>query len=176
MSVFDDSQRYGRVTQALHWGMAVLLFWQLLTVAARVLIKDVPFEQFTWSTHRPVGFLLFVLIMLRGAWALANLNRRPPSVHLAAKLGHITLYLLMLVVPALALLRQYGSGRAFEPFGIPVFPGFEGDRIDWMIAPGSLLHSWLGWLLFTLIVGHVIMAFWHRRRPDQPDVLHRMWH
>jgi cytochrome b561 len=92
-----------------------------------------------------------------------------------ALLGHVTLYALVFIVPALALLRQYGSGRVFEPLGIPLFPGFEGERIDWMMAPGNLLHSWLGWLLLALIVGHIGMAYWHRRRPDQPDVLKRMW-
>ena len=34
----------------------------------------------------------------------------------------MALYLLMWAVPAIALLRQYGSGRAFAPFGIPLWP------------------------------------------------------
>ncbi|MDX5503091.1 MAG: cytochrome b/b6 domain-containing protein, partial [Halomonas sp.] len=71
----------------------------------------------------------------------------------------------------LALLRQYGSGRTFEPFGIPLMPGFEGE-IEWMVAPGSLFHGVLGWVLLALIVGHVAMVMWHRRQGQ--DVLGRM--
>ncbi|MHA8045528.1 cytochrome b/b6 domain-containing protein [Roseomonas mucosa] len=71
------------------------------------------------------------------------------------------LYLLMILVPGLALLRQYGSGEPFTPYGIPVMSGFEG-KIAWMTAPGDLLHSFLGWVLLALILGHVAMALVHR--------------
>ena len=30
-----------------------------------------------------------------------------------------------------------------------------------MIAPASALHSWLGWLLLLLVVGHISMALIH---------------
>ncbi|WP_376692942.1 cytochrome b [Wenzhouxiangella sp. EGI_FJ10409] len=171
----DNQDTYGRVSRFLHWGMALLLAWQFLSAGAHLLLDDTAVEAFFWPTHKPLGFALFALMILRAAWALIHLRVRPPSVNRLASAGHVALYLLVLLVPALALLRQYGSGRAFEPFGIALMPGFEGERIDWMMAPGNLLHSWLGWLLLVLIVGHVFMAFWHRRRPDRPDVLERMW-
>lgn len=171
----DNHDTYGSVSRLLHWGMALLLAWQFLSAGSHLLLDDTAVEAFFWPTHKPLGFALFVLIGLRAVWALIHLRVRPPSVSRLATAGHVALYLLVLIVPSLALLRQYGSGRAFEPFGIPLMPGFEGERIDWMMAPGNLLHSWLGWLLLVLIVGHVFMAVWHRRRPDQPDVLERMW-
>ncbi len=175
MQLRDNAERYGLVSRLLHWGMALVLLWQLLSVAARVLLPDTAIDDFLWSTHRQTGFLLFVLIGFRIVWALANISRRPPSVSLAARLGHILLYVLLFAVPLLALVRQYGSGRAFEPFGIPLFSGFDGDSIAWMIQPASLAHGALGWTLFALIVGHILMAFWHRRQPGWTDVLPRMW-
>lgn len=36
-------------------------------------------------------------------------------------------------------------------------------------------HKPVGFLLLALIAGHIIMAFWHRWAPGQPDVLPRMW-
>ncbi|MCP1727409.1 cytochrome b561 [Natronospira proteinivora] len=176
MQTWDNTERYGTVSRVLHWGMGLVILWQLLTVLARVFFDDESaLYGFFWGTHRETGLLIFLLVLLRGVWALANLSRRPPSVSLPAKLGHITLYLLMIVIPFLALLRQYGSGRAFEPFGIPLFPGFEGDSIDWMMAPATLFHSWAGYLLFSLIIGHAAMAIWRRRDPEKQDVLSRMW-
>ncbi|MDQ2068791.1 cytochrome b [Natronospira bacteriovora] len=176
MQIWDNRERYGMVSRVLHWGMAAVILWQLFTVLARVLLDDESaMYGFFWGTHRETGFLIFTLVILRGIWALVNIRQRPPSVSLPAKVGHIVLYLLMLGIPAAALLRQYGSGRAFEPFGIPLFPGFEGDRIEWMMVPANTFHSWFGYLLFMLIVGHVAMAIWRHRDPEKTNVLPRMW-
>ena len=100
---------------------------------------------------------------------------RPAAVSILSRLGHISLYLLLLVIPAVALLRQYGSGRSFEVFGVPVFSGFEGEKIEWMIDLGSTFHSTLGWILLALIIGHIGMAFWHKHSAKQENVLPRMW-
>lgn len=171
----DNRETYGTISRLLHWGMALLLGWQFLSAASHALFDDTAIEAFFWPTHKPVGLLLFGLIVLRGLWALAHLRVRPPSVGRLATTGHVVLYALVFVIPSLALLRQYGSGRSWEPLGLPLFPGFEGERIDWMMAPANLLHSWLGWTLLILVIGHTLMAYWHRRRADQPDVLKRMW-
>ena len=174
MLIQDTQQGYGFVSRSLHWLMALALLWQCATVVTRVVMEDSPLDEFLWATHKPLGFLLMVLIVLRVIWALMNLSRRPASINLLAKYGHTALYLLMAVVPFLALLRQYGSGRAFEPFGITLMSGFEGDKIEWMIAPGSLLHGWLGWLLFIMIAGHILMTIRHSRSGKQ-HILKRMW-
>ena len=67
----------------------------------------------------------------------------------------------MLVVPTLALLRQYGSGRAFAPFGIPLWPA-SGERIEALVAPANAAHGLLAWTLLALIAGHVAMVLLHR--------------
>lgn len=174
MQIWDDTNRYGTVSRALHWGMALLLLWQFASAGAHLLLEDTAIENFLWPTHRHTGSLLFALIVIRLVWAVANRAKRPPAVSRAATAGHWVMYALLLVVPTLGLLRQYGGGRAFSPFGIPVFPG-TGTRVEWMVAPGNLLHSWLGWTLLVLIVGHIAMAWWHRRSPKHTDILPRMW-
>lgn len=119
--------------------------------------------------------LLLILIVIRLAWAAINVARRPASINLLVKLGHLGLYVFLLVTPVLGLLRQYGSGRAFELLGIPLFPGFDGDEIAWMVEPGNALHGLLCWLLLAMIVGHIIMVIYHRKAAGQPDVVPRMW-
>ena len=118
--------------------------------------------------------LLIILVVIRGLWSIYNRGHRPPSLNVPAQLGHLALYFLMVLIPLLALLRQYGSGRRFDPLGIPLMPGSEGEEIEWLTIPGNLLHSWLGWLLMLMIVGHIVMVFIHRRRPADEDVLARM--
>ena len=164
----DNDQVYGAVTRLLHWGMALALLWMFFTTSVRVVLEEGALYDLVWPTHRNVGALLFLLALLRVLWAWANRGERPPAVNALAPLGQRLLYALMVVIPSLGLLRQFGSGRAFEPFGIPLMPGFEGDSIDWMVSAGSLFHGFLGWTLATLILGHIAMALYHQfgRRPD----------
>lgn len=175
MNVFDSSEKYGIISRILHWGMALLFGWQFLGAGAHLLLADTAIEGFFMGTHKPLGFLLFVLFFVRVIWALINASKRPPTLSFAAKAGHVALYGLLLAVTGLALARQYGSGRAFEPFGITVFSGFKGQDISWLVSLGNLFHSWAGWLLFIMIVGHVAMVVVHKKAANQVDVLPRMW-
>lgn len=175
MPLRDNYERYGRVSRILHWGMALLLLWQFLSAASHFFFDDTAIEAFFWPTHKPMGLLLFVLIIIRIIWALMNVSNRPPSINWLARLGHITLYVLMLAIPSLGLLRQYGSGRSFEVFGIQVFSGFEGEKIQWTLDLGGLLHGELGWLLLALAIGHIFMSYWHKKSKTTNNVMPRMW-
>tara|TARA_B100000676_G_C17997889_1_gene799042 strand:+ start:959 stop:1492 length:534 start_codon:yes stop_codon:yes gene_type:complete len=175
MPLADTATRYGSFSRLLHWAMALLLLWQFLSAGAHFLLEDTAIEAFFWPTHKPLGVLLLILVAIRLGWAVINLARRPPSINILARLGHLGLYAMLFAVPVLALLRQYGSGRSFAPFGVPLFSGFEGENIAWLVAPGNALHGLLGWLLLAMIIGHMAMAFWHRKQPGQLDILPRMW-
>ncbi|MCP8897692.1 cytochrome b [Gilvimarinus xylanilyticus] len=170
----DSNTRYGTVSRLFHWSMALLILWQFVGVLARVLAEDSAVEKFFWSTHKPLGVVLLVLALVRLIWTLANLRRRPRELNWASALGHMGLYGLLVAIPALGLLRQYGSGRTFDVWGLPLFTGFEG-RIDWMVEPGNLLHGNFGWILLAAVAGHIFMVFWHRRGDKGQNVLPRMW-
>ncbi|WP_020210154.1 cytochrome b [Gilvimarinus chinensis] len=174
MMLTDSKIRYGALSRLFHWSMALLIGWQLVGVLARVLAEDTALDKFFWATHKPLGVILLVLALLRLVWALVNLRRRPPELTMAATIGHIGLYGLLVAIPTLGLLRQYGSGRVFDVWGLPLFAGFEG-RVEWMVEPGNLLHGNLGWLLLVAVIGHVFMVYWHRRGNKEHDVLPRMW-
>lgn len=120
----DSPDRYGRITRILHWIMAALLAWQFLSMACKLILGRTPLTAFMVGSHAQVGTLLMLLIMLRAIWALCNRRRRPSYeqslIGRYARSGHILLYALMFVVPALALLRQYGSDRPLVVFGLRV--------------------------------------------------------
>lgn len=170
----DTPERYGFVSRVLHWGMALVLLWQFTSVVIHVLFEKTAVDKFFWGTHKSVGALLMVVILLRVLWALANLPRRPPAVSAWSITGHIALYLLMFAIPFIALLRQYGSGKAFSPFGISLMQGFdETNKIEWMIDLGSNFHGLLGWTLLVAALGHAAAALWHYLRGDR-YILERM--
>ncbi|WP_134681707.1 cytochrome b [Paracoccus ravus] len=164
--LFDSPASYGRVTRFLHWSIAGLLAWQLLVMGLKLIFGRQPFLSPLVASHQPVGTVLFVLIALRLVWAVVNRRRRPPHgtgpLGLAVVIGHALLYLLMLAVPLAALLRVYGSERAFRPFGIELFAARDAE-IGWMVEMGAALHGELGWVLAALILGHVAMVAVHER-------------
>ena len=165
MQWMDTPRRYGTVTRLLHWTMALLLAWQFTGMALKLILGKHPVSAFFVGTHGSLGAVLFVLLVVRLVWALCNTSRRPArdagAVGWFARAGHTILYLLMLVVPALALLRAYGSGKGFTPFGVQVMPA-TGERVDWMVAPASAAHGLLAWTLLALVAGHIIMVVIHR--------------
>lgn len=175
-TVFDHPHGYGAVSRWLHWLMAVLFAWQFLSAILHATARDLPVTRFMWSYHASVGLLLFGTIFLRGAWGLINARRRPAAgvglVGLGARLGHLALYALMLVVPTLAVLRALGSGRGLQLFGLQLV-GAGGERIDRLMAPANALHGLLGWLLLILVFGHIAMALIHTF-VWREDVLSRM--
>lgn len=177
-SWLDTPQRYGRVTRILHWSIAVLILWQIGLVAAYKIFGERPLLETlaTYTPHGIVGFLVMVIGALRLLWSLANRHRRPQHgnglLGLAARSGHALLYALMLFIPAVALLRNYGSGRGWKPLGIEVIPA-TGEKVDWMVTAGNTAHGFAAWTLLALVGGHILMGLIHRFAWND-DVLSRM--
>ena len=165
MTWMDDGFRYGRLTRLLHWAVAGLLAWQFTGMAVKLIVGRAPITAFWVGTHKSVGTVLMVVILVRALWGLYNLSRRPGHdrglLGVAALTGHLVLYALMLIVPALALLRQYGSGKALEVFGLAVIDK-GGAEIGWMTAPANAAHGLLAWVLLAAIAGHIGMVLVHR--------------
>jgi cytochrome b561 len=166
LSSHDTPERYGVVSRALHWSMAALFAWQFLGMILHGIAEKSALAEFFKGTHSPLGALLFLLVVIRALWALGNRARRPAHaaglLGRAASLGHFTLYALMIVVPALALLRSYGTGRGLNPFGLFQLIPRTGVRVDWMVDPANALHGPLAWALLALIGGHVAMVLVHK--------------
>ena len=164
LALRDTPARYGRITRFLHWSIAALILWQFIGMGVKLALGRGPVSGFFVGLHQPVGAALFVLIVLRVVWALANRRHRPAHgdgvIGLAARLGHLALYLLMLAVPSLGLLRAWGAERAFAPYGFVIFPAREAP-ISWTQKLAGLLHGELAWSMALLILGHVVMVSVH---------------
>ncbi len=165
MRLRDDGFRYGAVTRVLHWAMALLLAWQFAGMAIKLTVGKAPITAFWVGTHKGIGVILLVLIVLRAFWGLYNMKTRPAHGGgfwgLAARVGHLALYVLMLIVPALALLRQYGSGKPLDVFGVRLINGGWAEA-PWMTAPANAVHGLLAWVLLAAIAGHILMVLVHR--------------
>lgn len=163
----DATERYGLISRILHWAMAYLLVWQFGVIIAYRLFGPLEIiKTITWygPYHGTVGLLTFLLVMARAAWTLLNRRRRPSYARgwagRVAAIGHVALYLTMFAVPAVALLRSYGGGHGWSPWGVPFIPA-TGQRIEWMVAIGDASHRILAWTLAAFMAGHIAMAFVH---------------
>ncbi|WP_085850439.1 cytochrome b [Pacificibacter marinus] len=172
----DTPDRFGLVSRVFHWSMAVLFALQFLSAAAHwALPRANPLRETLWSYHANLGMTLFMLVLLRGAWGLLNLGKRPADAGLmgqAAKAGHIALYVFMVIVPAVRIIAAAGGARGLSYFGISVFPVREA-AIAWTQAVAEW-HGEMGWILAAVVLGHIVMAtVWHRFI-QRDDVLKRM--
>nr|WP_289099620.1 cytochrome b [uncultured Halomonas sp.] len=163
----DSPDSYGRVSRALHWLTAALVTLQFTVLLAWRGMGGNAITLFLASIgpHGSLGFLILIVTLARLGWAWVNRKQRPPQPlgwdGRIARLVHITFYALLLLLPAFAILRQYGRGGALRFYGMELLPEAERD-ITWMIAPAKLLHGPLSWLLCGLVIGHITMALIHR--------------
>ncbi len=160
----DTSRVYGRISRLLHWTIAALILWQLLGMGLRLIFGRQPFVGFFVGSHQPVGTVIFVLVLIRFVWAIANRGNRPAHgaglIGIASRLGHLALYALMLIVPSVAILRAWGSTRGFAPFGFTIFAP-RTEEVAWATGLGSALHGELAWVMAALIAGHIVMVGVH---------------
>ncbi|RBP83893.1 cytochrome b [Marinomonas rhizomae] len=163
----DSQNYYGRVSRTLHWLTAALVILQFFVVLAwRETGKNaVTLFLDSIGPHGSLGLLILVVTLVRLYWTRQNRKQRPPKAPglggSVASLVHATFYMLLLFLPAFALLRQYGEGYEIRLYGMTILPEAE-RHIAWMVAPADLLHSPLSWLLAGLMIGHITMALIHR--------------
>jgi cytochrome b561 len=144
--------------------MALLFCCQFTSALLRFFVPDSEIGRLFWSTHVSVGFTIWVLALSRGAWGLANLRNRPSHgkgvLGMAAAAGHLGLYILMIVVPSLAILRAIGNTRGLTVYGMQLVAA-GGERNVLLTTPGNVAHALLGWALLLLILGHIGMVLIH---------------
>lgn len=149
-------EHYDSVSRAVHWLMFLLFAWIYCSAITHYLASDSTLDKWLWPFHKPVGLLLLVLLILRAGWRLLNQHRRPLSISRFAAAGHGMLYALMFLIPLIGMIRQYGSGRAFSAFGVPVMEGFEGKKSSgWLIWAATFIACWVGqcWCLSSGMSG-----------------------
>ena len=150
----DTPSHYGTISRALHWSIAIAIACMyLLALAWRVSGHT----ETLIPVHKALGTLLFMLVFARILWAIAA-EQRPHATSLAARLGHLALYLLMLTVPTIALIRDAA--------------GHDGSAENAATRFGDLWHSRAAWLLLLFIAGHILMTAIHQYRGEK--ILQRM--
>lgn len=163
----DKPLRYGLVSRFFHWMTAYLLLWQFcMTIGWRMFgdNKIMQVASVLGPSHKVVGILVLTLVIPRFLWALSNRHQSPVAdislLGRFAKTVYTLFYILMFIVPVLALLRAYGSGQGYALWGLHLVPKTD-HIIPWLRTPADRLHTPLAWTLSCLIAGHILMAIFH---------------
>jgi cytochrome b561 len=181
MTIKNTAQNYGAIAKWLHWLTAVFFLASYASVYYRHWFTEeqTPENWTALQLHLSVGVSLGVLVLLRIIWRLMNqqpqLEPGTKLEHLTARIGHIALYFIMILMPITGYIGTSVDTEFFFLFDIPkvdntslyksiveeglgiTFKTFE-QPIDFIHK--NILGAWLAWIL---ILGHVFAAIYHHK-------------
>jgi cytochrome b561 len=175
----NNSSSYGSIAKWLHWLTAILFMAAYVSVYYRQwFTEDKTPENWTaLQLHLSIGVTLGVLVALRIFWRLFNEQPKPEPaselMHLVAKLGHLALYGVMILMP---LTGYLGTGVNTEFYFLADIPKFASTAFYQSIVVDGFgltfeqiepaidyIHKDIfgRWLVWMLIVGHAGAALYH---------------
>ncbi len=109
---------------------------------------------------------VLILLPLRLVYRLAvgePAYRRPlpPLMHAAARVAHVGLYALMLIMPISGYIDSAAGNHSLPWFGLFGWPRLV--PIDTALSDtGNRVHYLFAWIIGAVLVLHVAAALWHR--------------
>ena len=158
-------EQFNTPAQLFHWLTAALVIAAYLFSPGGTETRIyAPANDFDRGLHELLGLSIFVLTLLRVLWRALFPPPKGPEMpalmELGAKIGHWTIYALLVLVPVAAI-----SGAWLE--GHPLTPLALGNFQPWL-GPSRLLglwladlHGWLGDVLIWLAGFHAVTALYH---------------
>ena len=163
MRLANGPHRFGVVTRALHWIMALAVIGMLVfgTYIARMEVGLSNYMLFTW--HKSIGVTIWALVVLRLVWHRVSPPPGPMGAGwqtTLARLVHVALYLLLLAVPVTGYIASAASGIDVQVWGLTLpNPVTASETTE---ATYFALHGVLTKLMAGLLLLHVAGAL-HRR-------------
>lgn len=166
MNLKNPVDRWGAVSQLLHWLIVVLLLCLAVIGLSLDSLPRSPKYFWVYDLHKSTGMTLLALAVLRLGWRLyAGAPRRLPGLPSwqarIASVTHALLYALIFAMPLSGWLFDSAAGlRPMRWYGL-----FEVPKLT---APnpavrelGRDAHEWLFWVLVLLVVLHAGAAIYH---------------
>ena len=183
MSLKNTTDRWGGISQLLHWTIAILIV--LIGIVGLVMGELPRSPKYFWvyTAHKSLGLTVLALVLVRIGWRLYAGAPRPvpgtPRLQaLLASATHGAIYLLILALPLSGWI--YDSANALRPFR-----WFGLVEVPKLVAPDEALaasahgaHEWQFWLLMALVAGHAGAALYHhfiQRDATLARMLPRRW-
>lgn len=165
MNFRNPADRWGPVSQLLHWTIALLVVAMAALGLWMVELPNTPRKVEVYALHKSIGLTILALVALRLAWRLyagapATLAGLPRWQVRAANFTHAALYALLFAMPLSGWLLNAAGGYPLQWFGLFNLPRVIG-RDDALHELGETLHEAGFWLLLVLVLVHAGAAFHH---------------
>jgi cytochrome b561 len=163
MNIVNNNQQFGLVSKLIHWLMAALF---IAIIAIALYMDELPrgAEKFEWvSLHKAFGVCALAAILLRIAWH--RITKAPTPLGEGwqlklAHLGHVALYLLMLLMPISGLMMSLAGGHDVAVFNWFTLSGFS-EQNETLSGIASFVHHNAANLLYLVLALHVGAALHH---------------
>lgn len=162
----NTPERWGPVSQFLHWLIVLLIFGLGAVGLIMVELPRSPRYFWVYDLHKSLGIAVIALVLLRLAWRVfAGAPHPVPGTprwqERIAAATHGLLYVLVFAVPL--------SGWLFDSFsGLRPLRWFGLFRVPKLAAPDAHLeelfeeaHEWLFWVLIAVVAMHAGAALYH---------------
>jgi len=165
MSWKNTNQRYGTLSIALHWLMFLLMVAVYATIELRGLFpKGSDPREAMKALHFMLGLSVLLLVILR---IYAKVTSATPIItpglsplqDYAAKLGHLALYGLMVVMPVLGWLMLSAAAKPIPFFGLALPPLIAENKE--LAKSLKEIHETIGVIGYYLIGIHVLTVLYH---------------
>lgn len=178
MRLRNSSDRYGLVSMAMHWSVALAVF---ALFALGLWMTGLSYYSEWYRTapalHKSVGVVLFAVMVFRILWRLvtpqpAALSTHSPAVQLLSRVGHALLYLGLFVVMISGYLISTADGRGISVFDLFEIPALITGLPNQADLAGAV-HWYAAWVLVILAGLHALAALKHHLI-DRDTTLMRM--
>ncbi|HEY6130826.1 MAG TPA: cytochrome b/b6 domain-containing protein [Halioglobus sp.] len=165
MKLTNSSERWGAVTQLMHWTVVVLVIVQF-TMAN--IADDLPLgmQKLAWlARHKSVGITILGIVTARLLWRLLSPGPALPSnlgpvERLLASVTHVGLYVVLFLMPLTGWLMSSAKGYPVSWFNLVQLPDFIAKNEEaFKVFKAS--HEMLSLVLIVLVLLHVAGAFKH---------------
>lgn len=169
MSLRNTPARWGTLARSLHWLIAVLIIGLFIV---GLVMEDLPGDsrKLVYALHKSFGLFVLALVLLRILWRVTNrapaeIEGIPLHMKLAAKAGHLGLYVLMIAVPLSGWIMHSLSGYATNWFGqdsLPLLPTLvEKTANRDVVRDVGEIHELAAFAIIALVVVHAGAALYH---------------
>lgn len=167
MQVTNNRRRWGSVSMAFHWLVALLVLGMLILGNYMTGVEDLGRKFELFQLHKSFGFTVFCLASLRLAWRLTQTNPPLPGdlkpyEQVLAHSTHWGLYALLFLMPLAGWITTDTSPLDIdtEIFGLFVLPD-PWPLNETLHGIAEEAHELMAWAFIGLIALHVSAAIKH---------------
>jgi cytochrome b561 len=165
MSLKNPIDRWGGISQLLHWAIAVLILVMAYLGLTMGDLPNGPGKIQTYALHKSIGITILALVALRVLWRLYAgaphpVPGSPRWQQRTASFTHAAIYLLLFAIPISGWVLNSAAGFPLQWFHLFNLPHIVGENHD-LHELAEEAHETMFWILAFLVVAHAGAAFYH---------------